>query len=134
MVATGDLGRLDDEGFLFIDGRKSNLIITGFGRNISPEWVESELLAQPEIRQAVVYGEAQAELSALLVPLSPELEDSALQGAVDRANLNLPAYAQIRNWRRRGPLDAAAGELTGNGRPRRKAILATLTHDETPTT
>ena len=134
VVATGDLGRLDDEGFLFIDGRKSNLIITGFGRNISPEWVESELLAQPEIRQAVVYGEAQAELSALLVPLSPELEDSALQGAVDRANLNLPAYAQIRNWRRRGPLDAAAGELTGNGRPRRKAILATLTHDETPTT
>ena len=132
VVATGDLGRLDEDGFLYIDGRKSNLIITGFGRNISPEWVESELLAQPEIRQAVVFGEAEAELGALLVPLSPEMEDAALEAAVARANLNLPAYAQVRHWRRRGPLDAAAGELTGNGRPRRKAILANLVQTPDP--
>jgi len=122
-VRTGDLGRLDPDGFLHIQGRRANTIINAFGRNIAPEWVESELLAQPEIRQAVVFGEAQAELGALIVPLSPDLADDALARAVERANQNLPAYAQVRRWRVRPPLDPAAGELTGNGRPRRAVIL-----------
>jgi len=46
---TGDIGRLDADGRLWIEGRKSNLIITSHGRNISPEWVEGALLAQPGI-------------------------------------------------------------------------------------
>jgi long-chain acyl-CoA synthetase len=121
-VHTGDLGRLDTEGFLRIDGRKRNTIINAFGRNIAPEWVESELLAQPEIRQAIVFGEAQAELGALIVPLAPGLDEAALAAAVDRANLNLPAYAQVKRWQVRAPLDADAGELTGNGRPRRDVV------------
>jgi long-subunit acyl-CoA synthetase (AMP-forming) len=123
-VHTGDLGRLDAEGFLQIEGRRSNLIINAYGRNISPEWVESELLAQPEIRQAIVFGEAQAELGALIVPLVVGMDEAALAAAVARANRNLPAYAQVRRWTLRGPLDAASGEVTGNGRPRRAAILA----------
>jgi long-subunit acyl-CoA synthetase (AMP-forming) len=123
-VRTGDLGRLDPDGFLRIDGRKRNTIINAFGRNIAPEWVESELLAQPEIRQAIVFGEAQAELGALIVPLAPGLGDDALAAAVARANLNLPAYAQVRRWQVRAPLDSAAGELTGNGRPRRDVVLS----------
>ena len=122
-VHTGDLGRLDDDGFLRIDGRRSNTIINAYGRNIAPEWVESELLAQPEIRQAVVFGEAQAELGALIVPLSPDLEGAALARAIDRANQNLPAYAQVRRWTVRPAFDSAAGELTGNGRPRRDVLL-----------
>ncbi|MCI3133764.1 AMP-binding protein [Phenylobacterium aquaticum] len=122
-VRTGDLGRLDTDGFLHIQGRRANTIINAFGRNIAPEWVESELLAQPEIRQAIVFGEAQAELGALIVPLSPDLADEALAQAVDRANQALPPYAQVRRWRVRPPLDPAAGELTGNGRPRRAVIL-----------
>lgn len=122
-VSTGDLGGLDADGFLRIDGRKRNTIINAFGRNIAPEWVESELLAQPEIRQAIVFGEAQAELGALIVPLAPGLDDAVLAAAVDRANLNLPAYAQVKRWQVRPPLDAEAGELTGNGRPRRDVVL-----------
>jgi long-chain acyl-CoA synthetase len=122
-VLTGDLGRLDADGFLQIAGRKRNTIINAFGRNIAPEWVESELLAQPEIRQAIVFGEAQAELGALIVPLAPGLDEAALAAAVARANLNLPAYAQVKRWQVRAPLDAAAGELTGNGRPRRDVVL-----------
>jgi long-chain acyl-CoA synthetase len=122
-VHTGDLGRLDPEGFLHIEGRRANTIINAFGRNIAPEWVESELLAQPEIRQAIVFGEAQAELGALIIPLSPDLADEAVAQAVARANQNLPTYAQVRRWRVRPPLDPTAGELTGNGRPRRAVIL-----------
>lgn len=123
-VSTGDLGALDADGFLSIAGRRGNLIINAFGRNIAPEWVESELLAQPEIRQAVVFGEAQAALGAIIVPLMPDMDEATVARAVNRANANLPAYAQIARWRLRAPFDPDAGELTGNGRPRRAALLA----------
>jgi long-subunit acyl-CoA synthetase (AMP-forming) len=123
-VRTGDLGRLDSDGFLHIDGRRGSRIITAFGRNVAPEWVESELLAQVVIQHAVVFGEAQAELGAILVPLSPAFDAEAISQAVSRANQNLPDYAKVRRWLVRPPFDRNAGELTGNGRPRRSAILA----------
>ena len=123
-VRTGDLGGLDADGFLRIEGRRSNTIITAFGRNVAPEWVESELLAQPEIRQAVVFGEAQAALGALIVPLLPDMDEAAIARAVARANQALPDYAQIKRWQIRAPFDPAAGELTNNGRPRRAVLLS----------
>src|SRR3546814_875250 len=49
---TGDLGHLDDDGFLHVHGRKKHILITGFGRNVSPEWVETEIRAEPQILQA----------------------------------------------------------------------------------
>jgi long-subunit acyl-CoA synthetase (AMP-forming) len=123
-VFTGDLGALDADGFLSISGRRTNTIITAHGRNVAPEWVESELTAQPEIRQAVVLGEAQASLSALIVPLIPGMDRSAIATAVARANANLPAYAQVGRWLVRDGFDVAAGELTNNGRPRRAVLSA----------
>ena len=123
-VSTGDIGSLDADGFLRIEGRKRNTIITSFGRNIAPEWVESELHAQAEIRQALVYGEASAGLGALIVPLSPTMDETQLAAAVERANQNLPDYARIRHWQVSSPFDPAAGEVTGNGRPRREVVLA----------
>ena len=123
-VFTGDLGAFDEDGFLRISGRRLNTIITAHGRNVAPEWVESELTAQPEIRQAVVLGEAQAELSALIVPLIPGMDEAAIAGAVDRANANLPPYARVGRWLVRDAFDPAAGELTNNGRPRRAALSA----------
>jgi long-chain acyl-CoA synthetase len=134
-VRTGDLGAIDTDGFLGISGRRTNTIITSHGRNIAPEWVESELTAQPEIRQAVVLGEAQAELSALIVPLIPGMDEAAIASAVARANATLPPYAQVGRWLVRDAFDAAAGELTNNGRPRR-AVLSARHRDfmETSTT
>lgn len=123
-VRTGDLGEFDEDGFLRISGRRANTIITSHGRNVAPEWVESELTAQPEIRQAVVLGEAQAELSALIVPLIPGMDEAAIAQAVTRANASLPPYAQIGRWLIRDAFDAASGELTNNGRPRRAALAA----------
>jgi long-chain acyl-CoA synthetase len=122
-IHTGDLGWRDADGFLHIDGRRNNTIITAFGRNVAPEWVESELLAQPAIRQAVVFGEAQSGIGALIAPLSADLPLAMIAEAVARANAALPSYAQVVKWRICPPFDRAAGELTGNGRPRRDVIL-----------
>ena len=122
--ATGDIGHFDGDGFLFIEGRKANTLITGFGRNVAPEWVESELLAEAAVGQALVAGEAQAGLVALLVPSSPLIGEAELATAVGAANLRLPAYARIARWVRVRPFTADRGLLTGNGRPRRAAIQA----------
>lgn len=124
-VHTGDLCEIDADGFVSIVGRKSNVLITSFGRNVSPEWVESELLAQPEIAQAVVFGEGAAELCALLVPSTPAVTIADLDTAVARANACLPTYARIGRWRLRPPLDPRADEVTGNGRPRRAVLRET---------
>ena len=121
-LRTGDLGRLDADGRLWIEGRKSNLLITAYGRNIAPEWVESELLAQPEIAQAAVFGEGAAELCAIVVPSRGDLGPEALEAAVARANAGLPAYARVGRWTGSRPFEAALGELTGNGRPRRGVL------------
>lgn len=117
---TGDFGTIDEDGFLSITGRKKNVLITSFGRNISPEWVEAALLAQPSIAQAVVYGDAQPHLSALIVPSSNTAD---IQSAVDRTNATLPDYAQIYGFHIVPPFQVVDDMLTGTGRPRRQQIL-----------
>lgn len=119
-IATGDVGEIDAEGRLTIVGRKSNLIVTGFGRNVAPEWVESSLVDQPAIAQAMVMGDGEARLSALIVPASLTAD---VAGAVAVANASLPEYAQIGNWRLTKPFLPVDGTLTANGRLRRAAIL-----------
>ena len=121
VLHTGDIGRFDDDGRLRIEGRKANTLITAFGRNVSPEWVESELLAEPAILQAMVMGEARAALSALLVPM-PGVDQAQVEAAVAHANSRLPDYAHVHDWRLVPPFDPAAGQVTANGRPRRDAL------------
>ncbi|MDR3639500.1 MAG: AMP-dependent synthetase/ligase [Isosphaeraceae bacterium] len=74
---TGDLGRLDDEGYLTITGRKKDLIITSGGKNISPNELEQLLTSDPLIDQAVVYGDAKPFPTALIVPNVVALEGEA---------------------------------------------------------
>ncbi len=68
---TGDLGALDDEGYLRITGRKKDLIITAGGKNVAPAEMEAHLQSIAGVGQAVVVGDRQPYLSALLV-LDPE--------------------------------------------------------------
>jgi acyl-CoA synthetase (AMP-forming)/AMP-acid ligase II len=120
-VATGDLGELDADGYLYVRGRARNMLITSLGRNVSPEWVESELQLDPSIGQAIVLGEARPFLVALIVP-TPGLREG-VAAAVAAANARLPAYAQLRRWAfAPEAFSFDAGTLTANGRPRREAI------------
>jgi long-chain acyl-CoA synthetase len=123
-VRTGDLGSIDAHGRLRVTGRLKHLLITGFGRNVSPEWPESELLARAPIRQAAVFGEGRPWLSAVLV-VPAGTAHAAIAAAVAEANAMLPDYARIGGWVvATGAFTQADGLLTANGRLRRDAILA----------
>jgi long-chain acyl-CoA synthetase len=65
-ISTGDLGRLDEDGFLYIVGRKKNVIITSSGMKINPESIERRMEAWPEVGRAVVFGSDQPYLSAVV--------------------------------------------------------------------
>jgi len=120
---TGDLGHIDADGFVHVRGRKKNVLITAFGRNVSPEWVETELRSHPEVLQAVVFGDGCPALSAVLWPTAATIDDAALQAAVDTANASLPDYARVQRWTRgRAAFDTHSGLATANGRPQRGAI------------
>lgn len=122
--ATGDVGHLDEEGYLYLDGRKKHQFITSFGRNVNPEWVEAELSQSGVIAQAFVHGEALPRNLALLWPLDPGISDEAIEQAVQQCNARLPDYARVHTWRRLPvPLSTLDETLTANGRPRREAIL-----------
>ena len=124
-IATGDLGRLDDDGFLYIHGRKKNLLISSYGRNIAPEWVENEALADGALAECLVFGDGRPYCVALLTPRNAAAADDVIQQAIDRCNARLPDYARIRRWHRLAqPLAVSKDLHTENGRPKRQAILA----------
>jgi len=81
-LATGDLGRIDQEGFLTITGRKKELIVTTTGKNVAPSAIETRLTASPLIAQAMVVGEGRSYLAALIVP-----EPEALRTLIKRKRL-----------------------------------------------
>ncbi len=120
--ASGDIGYLDRDGYLYITGRKKNMFITSFGRNVAPEWVERELIVHSAIAQAVVFGEGRPWNTAIVVPrATASREDVA--AAIESANSHLPDYARVGAWVFADePFSVANFEYTSTGRPRREAI------------
>jgi long-subunit acyl-CoA synthetase (AMP-forming) len=74
---TGDLDRRDDEGFLHLRGRKGELLGSVFGRDLSLQWPESELVAQDGPAQAAVFGESRCSLSRSSCPSRAWIEDGS---------------------------------------------------------
>jgi len=89
---TGDLGRLDEDGFLYITGRKKDIIITAGGKNITPANLENGLKQNRWISQAVVIGDRRPYLIALIT-LDPE-EAPALAEELGLEDSSLPALAE----------------------------------------
>jgi long-subunit acyl-CoA synthetase (AMP-forming) len=120
---SGDIGYLDDEGFLHLQGRRRHIFITTFGRNVSPEWVERELVLEQAITQAVLFGEARPWNCAVILSAAGA-ETDAVEAAIARVNASLPDYARVTRWL---PADEPFGlqnrQLSGTGRLRREAIF-----------
>ena len=74
---TGDIGDLDDEGYLTITGRKKEIIITAGGKNVAPNYLEDPIRSNPIVGQVVVAGDQKPFISALIT-LDPEMIDTWL--------------------------------------------------------
>lgn len=121
-VYTGDIGFLDADGYLVINGRKKNIFITSFGRNVSPEWIERELKISPFIAQAALFGEAKPWNVAVIVA-RPHATDAQIDHAIHHLNKELPDYARVTRWiRAEAPFSVHNQQLTANGRNRRDKI------------
>ena len=105
-VHTGDIGLIDEDGHLRITDRKKDIIVNSGGDNISPQRVEGILTIEPEIAQAMVYGDKHSHLVALLVPDADwlagldgdETAESALAPVLDRVNKSLSNIESVRRF------------------------------------
>jgi long-subunit acyl-CoA synthetase (AMP-forming) len=124
-IATGDIGAFDADGFLQLRGRAGNRFITSFGRNVSPEWVESEVSQRLGGQPVLAHGEARPHVVLLAGAAADAVGDASVEDAIRAANATLPSYAQVRGWARAPqPFTFADGTLTANGRLRRAEIHA----------
>jgi long-chain acyl-CoA synthetase len=145
-LPTGDIGRLDDEGYLTITGRKKEILITAGGKNVAPAPLENWLRSHPLISQCMVLGDGRPYVSALITldpegivhwrqmrgkhPVPPELllEDeelrAILQRAVDETNKLVSRPESIRRFAVL-PVDFTqeAGHLTPSMKLRRMAVM-----------
>jgi long-chain acyl-CoA synthetase len=134
---TGDVGLLDEDGYLKVTDRIKDLIITSQGKNIAPQRVENLIAADPYIVQVVAIGDQRQYLSALIEPSFPDLEKYAHDHGIAFANQEeLVANPQIVDFYRQR-IDAASTELAPFEKVRRFALLPQeLTEDSgamTPT-
>ncbi len=128
---TGDLGSIDDDGYLRVAGRKDNLIVTANGRNVTPEWVETMLLADPRISRCVIFPSSAGNLALLIEPSQlgvawfAKADEAHIAGLIAGLTASAPDYARPHRVAVMPPDGfAAAGLLTANGRPRRRDISA----------
>src|SRR6202035_5482957 len=125
---TGDLGAIDQDGFLTIHGRKDSLIVTSFGRNISPEWIETMLLGDLRIAFCAVVGHGEPYLTAVIVPSGAGESWFAnasyhdVLGLISDCCSGAPDYAIPRACVVASFQEAVNNHLLTNGRPDRKQI------------
>jgi len=130
-VHTGDVGHLDEDGFLVITDRKKDIIVTAGGKNVAPQNLENELKTDPVISQVLVVGDRMPYVAALVTvdperaaAMSPDDVETAVQAAVDRVNEERSRFEQIKRFTvlsREFSLEHE--EMTPTLKLRRKVIL-----------
>ena len=117
---TGDIGDIDEDGYIRITDRKKDIIVNSGGDNVAPQRVEGMLTIEPEIAQAMVYGDKRPHLVALIVPdtdfandwikanggearFSELVEDekfvASVRDALDRVNARLSTIERVRRFK-----------------------------------
>lgn len=119
---TGDIGEFDADGYLKITDRKKDIIVLSGGDNVSPARIEGFLVLQQEIAQAMVYGDRQSHLVALIVPDSEFAKEWTAKNGGDA---DLAALAESTEFHRAigGAIDRVNANLSGIERIRRFALL-----------
>ncbi|MBP0492569.1 AMP-dependent synthetase/ligase [Pararoseomonas indoligenes] len=116
---TGDVGSIDGDGRITITDRKKDFIKTLGGDMVSPARIETLLMAEPEIAQAVVAGEGRPGIVALIVAAEGASPDKAVQ----RINGKLSSLERIRKWKAVDPFTMENGLLTPTMKVKRRAVL-----------
>ncbi len=126
---TGDVGELDEDGWLKITDRKKDLIITAGGKNIAPQNLENALKASRFVSQAVIVGDRRPYVTALITLDPTEMEVSGteaqalVQGIVDEVNRNRVRVEQIKRFViLQRDFSQDEGELTPTLKLRRKVV------------
>ncbi|MGM7667547.1 AMP-dependent synthetase/ligase [Microbacterium sp. A93] len=144
---TGDIGSLDDEGYLTITGRKKELIVTASGKNVAPAQLEDQIRADALVSQCVVVGDGRPFIAALVtldaevlpgwleqqgLPTDTPMEDLTtnqqvvdhIQKAIDRANASVSKAESIRSFRI-APVDftVESGQLTPSLKLKRNVVM-----------
>ncbi len=141
---TGDIGLIDEDGYIQITDRKKDIIVFSGGDNVSPARVEGFITLQPEIAQAMVHGDKRPNLVAVLVPDADFLSEwaksagkpndlarladdadlaKALSAVVDRINRDLSTMERVRRFVvARAPFTIDNGMLTASLKIRRHKI------------
>ncbi len=96
VVYTGDLGYIDDDGYVYITGRKKNLIILSGGENVSPEELENKLYKSKEIKECVVY-EKNDRITADIY--APGCAEKKIKEIINDLNRNVPVYKRISSFK-----------------------------------
>ncbi len=147
-LATGDLGALDEDGYLTITGRKKDIIVTSGGKNVSPAVLEDRLRSRPPVGQCIVVGDNRSYVAALIT-LDPEAVDhwlavrkrpkdtplaeltrdpqliAEVQKAVDHANAAVSRAESIRRFAViEGDFTEENGLLTPSLKIKRRAVVA----------
>ena len=96
-VATGDIGRFDDEGFLYLVGRKKDIILTKQGYKLHPESLEARINASPEVEHSVIFGNDLPYLVAVISVQGPVTDDlkKRIEAHIDQINTELPAAGRV---------------------------------------
>lgn len=110
-LRTGDYGRLDEKGYLYITGRKKNVIVTKNGKNVFPEEVEYYLCKSPYVKEAVVSGKDRNGELVVHAEIFPDLGETAkacaesgetleqlMEKVVEECCDAMPSYKRIRSW------------------------------------
>lgn len=127
VLHTGDLGHIDSQGHVFIGGRKKDMLITSYGKNINSTKIEQRLMDIPGVEHAVLVGEQRPFCTALLWTNGSATE---LQQHIDQMNLTLSHPEQVKRFAVISkPLSISNGELTPNLKVKRNVIIDHYQHE-----